>query len=52
VNIKFFIKFCLGAIGTFIIIGLIKGDFEWGNLAPVLVGGLIGTAFASYKDRV
>jgi hypothetical protein len=51
VNIKFFIKFCLGAIVTFIIISFFKGNFEWDNLIPILVGGLIGTAVASYKDK-
>lgn len=50
-NIKFFIKFCVGAIVTFIIIGLFKGEFEWGNLAPIIVGGFIGTAATSYKDK-
>lgn len=50
-NIKFFIKFCLGALGTFIIFSLFKGDFEWGNLAPILVGGLIGTVIGSHKGR-
>ncbi|PEQ87778.1 hypothetical protein CN481_20435 [Bacillus sp. AFS006103] len=41
--LNFFIKFCIGAIGTFIIIGLFKGNFEWDNIFPILVGGLVGT---------
>ncbi|MEH7130496.1 hypothetical protein V7103_20080 [Neobacillus drentensis] len=48
-DIKFFIKFCIGAIGTFIIIGLFKGNFEWDNIFPVLVGGLVGTFIAGTR---
>ncbi|SMQ72327.1 hypothetical protein SAMN05444673_2184 [Bacillus sp. OV166] len=50
-NINFFIKFCLGAIVTFFIISLFKGNFEWDNLVPILVGGLFGTVVTSYKSR-
>jgi hypothetical protein len=48
-DIKFFIKFCIGAIGTFIIIGLFKGNFEWDNIFPILVGGLVGTLIAGLR---
>ncbi|MFJ7726158.1 hypothetical protein ACIQXV_08320 [Neobacillus sp. NPDC097160] len=43
------IKFCIGAIGTFIIIGLFKGNFEWDYIFPTLVGGLVGIFIAGLR---
>ncbi|MEH7749293.1 hypothetical protein V7659_30450 [Neobacillus drentensis] len=52
-NLKNLFWFCVCAIVTFIIMGLLNGNFEWfelDDLIPV-VGGLIGVAVASYKAR-
>ncbi|WP_462413735.1 hypothetical protein [Neobacillus sp. Marseille-QA0830] len=45
---KFFMWFSISAIVWFIIIGIFKGNFEWDNLATVLVGGFVGIAVASF----
>jgi hypothetical protein len=50
-NIKFFLWFCLGALVFFILSGIFKGNFEWDNLTPILVGGFVGTAVASLEAR-
>jgi membrane associated rhomboid family serine protease len=50
---KNLIWYVLTAIVTFIVMGIFKGNFDWfdwTNIIPAL-GGLIGVAIATYKDR-
>lgn len=48
---KNLIKFCLGVLVAFFIVGLFERHFEWGNLVPIMVGGLVATAISSKKNK-